>query len=86
MAKKRPRIAFDPDDPVIRKALDIIGEELDIAPGEVLNYGALKALIALLAGNQEEHNRIIPTNQLRFGRGLAKDDLIKELKRILGED
>ena len=88
MAKKnkRPRIAFDPEDPTIRKALDLVGEELDLAPGEVLNYGALKALILLLMGDQEVHDRLQPSRQLRFGKKLEKSDLIQELKRLLGED
>jgi len=88
MAKKdkRPRISFDPEDPVIRKALDLVGDELDLAPGDVLNYGALRALIALLSGDQEIHGRLRPSRQLRFGKNLEKDDLVRELKRLLGEE
>lgn len=84
--QKRPRIAFDPEDPIIREALNYVGSEMDIAPGDVINLGTIQALIDLLENNPEMQKRLITSRQLRFGRGLHKGDLLKRLKGLMGKD
>jgi len=81
---KRDRISFDPKDPAIRKALDLLLSEEGISPGDIANYGTVKALIELLTNpNSEARNRLVHKRGIKVDQGLAIDDLIKKLKQNL---
>jgi hypothetical protein len=82
---RRPRLQFDPQDDVLREALDFLGEELNISPGHVMNYGTLLALVELLKNEPSTAERIYPIKSLRFSVGLKADDLIEDAARLLKE-
>ena len=82
---KRQRIAFDPEDPIIREALTLLSEELGIPPGDLLNYGAVIALLEVLAGSQSLSSRLKPSRLLRYNKRVDISDLIEELKKQIGK-
>jgi hypothetical protein len=85
MAKKRPRISFDPEDPDMKRVIDEIAKNYDLPPGDVMNLITLVGIDAITSGQVDLEDLMTSSDLLRYKHRLNLADRLARFKRRHGK-